>query len=605
MPAQRGVRRQRNLSGTAAILLAAAVAVAPLAMQGVSCGHDFDFHLLSWMDALNAWRHGVFYPHWTPSANYGAGEPRFIFYPPLTWMLGAALGAIFGWQAAPVVLSFLLLAATGLATRALARHFVGDSGAATLTGCAALFSFYALFCVYERSAYPEITGGFWLPLMLLFTLRERETNPARPSLGRRVFDGSTLPLALTIAGAWLSNDPVGVMACYLLAGFALLLALTRRSCVPILRAAAAVMLGLGLSAFYLVPAAVEQKWVDIAQAIDDPSQRIENSFLFAHHSNPALALHDVELYKASVIAVIMLMLIVAALLTCRLRRKMPGNRKLWLPLLAIPAAVLLLQLPISLPIWNLLPKLRFLQFPWRWLVAVEAPLGIFLACAVWPRPVSSRLVWQRWAVLAACAAAFLGATWFAGTLFYQPCDDQDAVAGMTQAYAQGQGFAGAGQGFGGADEYEPPGADDTLVAEGLPAACLVSNPATPLGENNEDSPPPVWSPEQKSCESFRGIKTGSVEHWRLRGVASSAGYLVLRLQRYPAWKVRLNGQPVSSMPKREDGLMAVPVQAGFVDITADWTTTPDVLLGRWISLFALIATAGLGMIESRKILSQQ
>jgi len=79
--------------------------------------HDFDIHLVSWFDCLNSWRHGIVYPQWTPSANYGAGEPRFIFYPPLTWMLGAALGLVLPWQAVPIVLTFLLLAATGLATR--------------------------------------------------------------------------------------------------------------------------------------------------------------------------------------------------------------------------------------------------------------------------------------------------------------------------------------------------------------------------------------------------------------------------------------------------------------------------------------------------------
>ena len=50
---------------------------------------------------LNSWRHGILYPHWAPSANYGAGEPRFVFYPPLTWMLGAALGAVLPWTLVP------------------------------------------------------------------------------------------------------------------------------------------------------------------------------------------------------------------------------------------------------------------------------------------------------------------------------------------------------------------------------------------------------------------------------------------------------------------------------------------------------------------------
>ena len=129
-----GERRARwkRLIGPAVICLAAFVATSPQLFRGNSCGHDFDFHLVSWLDALTSWRHGIFYPHWAPSANYGAGEPRFVFYPPLTWMLGAALGIVLPWKGVPLALTFLLLAGTGLATRALARQVLaegaGDAG---------------------------------------------------------------------------------------------------------------------------------------------------------------------------------------------------------------------------------------------------------------------------------------------------------------------------------------------------------------------------------------------------------------------------------------------------------------------------------------------
>jgi len=128
--------RWRGFVGAAVILVAAVVAVAPLVLRGDSCGHDFDFHLVSWFDALSSWRHGIVYPHWTASANYGAGEPRFVFYSPLTWMMGAALGAVLPWTLVPVVLTYLLLAGTGLAVRALGREVLED-GAATLAGCVA------------------------------------------------------------------------------------------------------------------------------------------------------------------------------------------------------------------------------------------------------------------------------------------------------------------------------------------------------------------------------------------------------------------------------------------------------------------------------------
>jgi hypothetical protein len=377
---------RRLLAGPAVVLLAAAVAVAPQLISGNSCGHDFDFHLVSWFDAANGWRHGILYPHWAASANFGAGEPRFVFYPPLTWMLGAALGLALPWQLVPIVLTFLFLAGTGLATRALARQLLPE-GAATLAGCAALLSGYSLFTAYERTAFAELAGGLWIPLLLLLILRDRDVFfPLRKASGkdgapglllernragsawRRALDGSAAPLVLVVAGCWLSNVPVGVMGCYLLAAVALAAALLGRSWAPVLRAIIGAPLGTALAGVFLLPAAWEQRWVDVRQAIDDPGSLIENSWLFAHHADPALADHDIELRKVSILAVSMIAVALAGLLICwgrgRLAAKDQLNpRRWWIPLALIPFAILFLQFSVSQPVWNLLPKLRFLQFP--------------------------------------------------------------------------------------------------------------------------------------------------------------------------------------------------------------------------------------------------
>src|SRR5580693_1102061 len=175
--------RWSRFSGPLIVLLAAALATAPQLFRGNSCGHDFDFHLISWLDAQSAWLQGIPYPHWTPSANFGAGEPRFVFYPPLTWMLGAVLGAILPWNLAPIALTFIILAATGLATRALALEALEDAPA-TLAGCVSIFSGFTLFTAYERCAFPEFAGGFWRPLIILLILRDRFSSA---SLFRRAF----------------------------------------------------------------------------------------------------------------------------------------------------------------------------------------------------------------------------------------------------------------------------------------------------------------------------------------------------------------------------------------------------------------------------------
>jgi hypothetical protein len=598
----------KDLAGPGLILLVAAIASAPIWSHGPVAGDDFEFHLISWLNAHQSWLHGIPYPHWASSPNFGAGEPRFVFYPPLTWMLGAALGLILPWTLVPVAITFLLLAATGLANRALARLVLPDAPA-TLAGCAAVFSGYTLFCAYYRTAFAELAGGFWIPLLLLFALRDR--NQSAP-LWRRALGGSALPLTLALAGCWLSDAPVGVMASYLLAAIAIAAALGARSWFPVVRATIAIALGIALPAFYLIPAAWEQRWVNILQATGirgDPGLRIENNWLFPHHSDPALSQRDQDLHFISFVAVSMIAVSVLSLFVLWLRGRIsvkslssttpdaivvkeaqPLARTVWIPLAFIPAAVLFLLLPVSLPVWNLLPKLRFLQFPWRWLLVVEAPMAILFSAAIWPGKSARR--WQPIAVVSLCSLFFLGGTLFAAGNFFRDDAEFDDLATILTKFDSGAGFIGT-------DEYAPQGADNSLVATGLPDACLSADFDTELGVAASPEATPAWRPDQPSCIATAGAQLRQPEHLQIRTTTAQAGFLILRLRAYPAWRVTVNGQPATNLPARADGLMAVPVPPGPVDLTIDWTTTNDVIAGRSVSLLALLALIALGLIERK------
>jgi hypothetical protein len=644
MTSQDTKNARQRFAGPAFILLAAFVAIVPQLIRGNSCGHDFNVHLVSWFDCLNAWRHGIPYPHWTPSANYGAGEPRFVFYPPLTWMLGAALGAILPWNLAPIALTFIILAATGLASRALALEALDDTPA-TLAGCVAIFSGFTLFTAYERCAFPEFAGGFWLPLILLFVLRDRPDQSVilsegrgsdrsrKPALSedresdrsrtgtrflrllRRAFSGSTVPLAIALAGAWLSNLPLGVIAGYLLAGTALLWAIVNKSWAPLLRAAVATVLGLGLAAIYWVPATLQRHWVDIIQSTQDPGYNFENSWLFSRHADPILAMHDVVLRQVSWIAVSMIAVALIAVLVCYLRGTLPKPGKKWIPLAAIPIVVLFLLFPISRPIWHTLPQMPFLQYPWRMLEAVEAPMAIFFVAAIWPsnpnaRP-SSRVRLARSLILAACATFFIAATIYAGTAFFQVCYPEDTVASSLVDYRSGTGFEGL-------YEYEPPNGDLSIVPTGIPDACLVTDAYIVLGKPDPNDPDvnPAWTPNQNTCQatftwaggpqtSPAGAPTLSdgsrvnPEHRSVLATMPHAGYLVLHLMRYPAWTARVNGQLLANLPDRDDGLIAVPVPSGPINLTVDWTTSPGDLAGRALSVLSIFLLFALSRCERR------
>jgi hypothetical protein len=161
----------------------------------------------------------------------------------------------------------------------------------------------------------------------------------------------------------------------------------------------------------------------------------------------------------------------------------------------------------------------------------------------------------------------------------------------------------AGTGFEGTDEYAPVGADNSLVATNLPFACLVLDPHIVLGKGDPPSTPD-WAADQGTCDAtYPRIEEGrraSPEHMRLAAVTPHSGSLVLRLRKYPAWRVSVNGTATNPVSERQDGLIAVPVPKGYVDLAVDWTTTTDVLIGRLISGLALVLLTGLWLVEYRR-----
>jgi uncharacterized membrane protein len=198
----------RNNPISRALVLAGAclLVIIPFFWWGIPSGHDFEFHVFSWMDVLGQWKHGIVYPRWAALAHWGYGEARFIFYPPASWTLGATLGAILPWKLVPGAYCWLVLSLAGSAMYRLAREWLPPRDALFAAIFYALNP-YHLLVVYWRSAYAELLAASLLPLLLLFLLRvfspESESD-FRP----------TLWLSLTLAAAWLTNAPAAVMIHY-------------------------------------------------------------------------------------------------------------------------------------------------------------------------------------------------------------------------------------------------------------------------------------------------------------------------------------------------------------------------------------------------------
>ncbi|HTJ31158.1 MAG TPA: 6-pyruvoyl-tetrahydropterin synthase-related protein [Acidobacteriaceae bacterium] len=586
---ERGSRLRRFWwnDGGLFLLLAALLACLPRMMRGVSCGHDFDFHLVNWMEVARAWHEHLFYPHWAESPNWGAGEPRFLFYPPLSWMLGALLSSIVGWQWTAGVFTWLCLAASGFTTQALARAFLPARNA-TLAGVLATATPYALFVAYERTAYSELAAAALIPLLLLYGLRKSSETDS-------VITGSlrgAWRIALTLAAIWLTNAPSGVIASYLLVFAALSAAWLQRSWTPALRAMIAAPVALGMAAIYLVPAAWEQRWITVNQALD-VGMRVYDSWLFARHAGADMQLHDEILRTASTI--LLTTALAAALgffITWRTGKLTLESRTIWLPLALMIALVLLLQFPLSWPLW-LLPKMQFLQFPWRWLMVLDAPFAIFLAAAT---PLAGKRRHSQWLAATAWTAGILLSVGMAQRYFFQPCDAEDSVAGQIAVFHDGPD---SGSGIEGTDEYAPVGADNSLVADNLPDACLVTDATRELGETTPGSSP-EWYAELGTCDATFNATLWESEHKKFTIHSDDDGYLVLRLRRYPAWRITIDGIETQSLTTREDGLMTLPIHEGPATIDIRWMVTPDQRTGREISAASLAVFVVIVVVGERK-----
>ena len=543
----------------------ALLVIAPFLWLGNASGHDFGFHAASWLDAAGQWREGIAYPRWTEWANHGFGEPRFIFYPPLSWMLGAALGFVAPWNAVPGIFIVIVQTIAGLCSFALARRFL--PGGAALFGAACYAGNpYALLIIYMRSDFAELLACALMPAVVLAALQICGLAESR----RRPQPRAIALFAVAFAGVWLSNAPAGVLTSYSVALIFVWASLAEGSSRPLWRGAAGVTLGFGLASFYLLPAAYEQRWVNIAQALSPGLQPFDN-FLYTMGNDPE---HNVFNWIASSVAILLMVMTgISSIAALRMERneKVSGEaRKLWRVLLLLSAAATLLMIRSSSVFWEQLPKLRFVQFPWRWMAILAVPYAFFLAQAVTRR----RAVWI-WGLV---ALAVTGGT--ATFLVQQAWWDSEDIPVLREAIAKDQGFEGT-------DEYDPRGDDHTNLPENAPRVQIL--PA----DGSEGRAPHARIDIQKWIAEERIVAVISGEPVRV----------ALRLLNYPAWRVEVNGKTVTPQRAETSAQMILPLSPGTQRITARFARTPDRTLGIAISVMGVLALLALFNAGGQRLLS--
>jgi hypothetical protein len=206
------------------------------------------------------------------------------------------------------------------------------------------------------------------------------------------------------------------------------------------------------------------------------------------------------------------------------------------------------MLSLSNFFWLHLPKFRFVQLPFRWLLCMNVALAILLTVAT-----------RRWTLRLLTFGAFLLTLVVAGHRIQPPWwDTADDLQEMSNDVTRGTGYEGT-------DEYVPAGADAYELNKSLPFI-------------SDDAGAPVhsdilaWGPMEKHF----------VVH------APAAQDITVRLFSYPAWQVFVNGKVTTTDKTEVTGLIVIPVDAGDSDIHIFFRRTIDRLVGDIVSLISLL-----------------
>jgi hypothetical protein len=294
----------------------------------------------------------------------GYGQPLFGFVPPLFYYPSALFRALgFSFIAAQNLAIFALLVLSGLGMYLLAGEFFGRRGG-LVSAVAYLFAPYVLVVLYVRHALADFSAFAFLPLVWWGLYRFSVQGHYRFLL----IGAPALALLL------LSSNTVALITLPMLGLFLAWLAWAKRDRARLImqRGVWVLGLGLGLSAFFWLPALGERGLVHLERVLTGYLD-YQNHFVYLSQliyspwgyglSWPGL--HDEMSFG---VGPAHLLLTGAAIWLIWSRRAGPGPGKLLATyFLAVLGLAAFFASPESLFLWERLALLQYLEFPWRFL----------------------------------------------------------------------------------------------------------------------------------------------------------------------------------------------------------------------------------------------
>jgi uncharacterized membrane protein len=526
----------RILDGIASRVPARTVALSALVL--LSCrallrgllvdGHDATAYPPRLVEFFRAVADGHVPPVWAADLGNGFGQPLFGFAPPLI-QLAALPFRLFGARLADATqIGLLLLVCAGaFAIHRLARELSASSFAALGAAAFWLFAPYFHTDLLVRAAYAEAAALAVSPVAVLALWRVVGSDASARGLALA---------AAAIAAVVLGHNAVALLMVPALALCALVAAAgPPRRLAAAFWGGAALAFGLALSAFFWLPALAENGLVKTHLLRDNPAQSWK-----VHFPTLGQLVYSKWGFGYSVpgpddgmsLMVGPLLLLGGAVGVWAAIRRGPGPvRSFALVAAAVSFFGIFLASPLSAFVWDGVPLLQYLLYPWRALVLPTVFLPLLAAFALDALP-------KRVAVPAVVAVVLLGL----------PHTEPKGYLHFDEEFYEPARIAANGINTSTFEEYEP-----KWVERRPPHAAVALSALSGIEvlEKRETT--------ARRSYSVRCAQGGMVEAATIW---------------YPGWRVEVDGQPVATTIVPVRGTISFAVPSGSHRVSLAFERTP-------------------------------
>jgi hypothetical protein len=590
-----------NVLPLATLLLLALIAAGPLWGPGLlntRGGGDSPFNLLRVHQLAANLQAGVFPARWMPDAAYGFGYPFFSYYAALPYYLAASFTLIgIDILSAIKLTQTLFFAAAAVGMYEWARRALRSQAAGWLAAAAYTVAPYHVVNVYVRGdSLSEFAAFAFYPLILWGLDRLAE----RPSLRRAI------PPALAYAGLIVTHNLsafifslcalLPYVACYVLRVTFHASRITPKKLLPAIALfIGSLAIGVLLSAWYWLPALAETGDVQLTAQTSGyfsydrhfrGSDLVQLKFVFDYYtvtSDRPTAFAAMGLVQATLTLAGAL---VAILAFTRLRSAKRDSRfAVRNSLFALTGLLLATWLvtPLSRPLWDRLPSLQMIQFPWR-ILSVQVLFAALLTGAI-PPLLSPKMEEKgrgwHWVIAAALALLLALAGLIGLRPEYLPIAAEEVTVERLQLYELFTGNIGT-----------------TIRYEWLPR-WVVPRPFTGPALFDPDAPAraipldgELVGAEETSHEPTRRV-------WAVEA-GNGGAEIAFPIYCWPGWQAMVDDAPADPHPAPDSGYLALTVPAGKHTVTLWLGHTPVRLAAELISLVTGLALLGLEIIVWRR-----